>query len=149
MARATKPPKPKRPTRLEYLWQKLDRFEALSLDAEKAQSYTACVAAEREAVKLRAEIDEIEQVRAARKRRRKTPTVEAYYDELLDVVREIRIAAVASGSCIAANQAVKHEAELLTAKGVALDAAARASRAAQSTEDLEAEIARLRAARGA
>ena len=139
----------RRPARLTYLWTKLDRLEALSVAAEAAESFTAAVAAEREAVKLRAEIDEIEQVRAARRRRRKTPTIEAYYDELLDVVREIRIAAVASGSCIAANQAVRQEAELLHAKGVALDAAAKVARAAQSEEDLLAEIARLRALRGA
>lgn len=149
MARAKPPKTPKRLNRLAYLWTKLDRFEALSVDAESAQSYTASVAAEREAVKLRAEIDEIEQVRAARKRRRKTPTIEAYYDELLDVVREIRIAAVAAGSCIAANQAVKLEAELLTSKGAALDAATRANLASKSVEELEAEAARLRAARGA
>lgn len=139
----------KRTARLTYLWAKLDRFEALSAAAELAESFTAAVAAEREAVRLRAEIDEIEQVRAARKRRRKVQSIEAYYDELLDVVREIRIAAVASGSCIAANQAVRQEAELLHAKGVALDAAAKAARQAMTIEDIEAEIARLRSQRGA
>jgi len=147
--KAPKPPKPSRPERLAYLWAKLDWFETVAELARNGESYVACVAAAKEAVKLRGDIDEIEQVRAARKRRRKTPTLEAYYDELLDVVREIRIAAVASGSCIAANQAVKQEAELLRAKAVAMDEATRAAQAAATEEDLEAQIARLRAERGA
>ncbi len=139
----------KRKARLAYLWDTFDWFERVAELALQAESFVAAEKMKSKAVQLRAEIDEIEQVRAARKRRRKVLSITDYYDELLDVVREIRIAAVAGGSCIAANQAVRQEAELLHAKGIALDAAAKAERDAKSIDDLKAEVERLRSKRGA
>lgn len=134
--------------RLTYLRDRLTWFEEVATEARSAGSYTAAVHASERAVRLRADIDEIEQVQAARQRRRASLSMEAYFDELLDTVHEIRSAAVASGSCIAANQAVKLEADLLSQKSAALDKAAASARAAMPDADLEAEILRLQRERG-
>lgn len=49
---------------------------------------------------------------------------------------------------IAANQAIKLESDILTARSAAVDAASTAAREALPLEEIEAEIARLQAGRG-
>lgn len=152
MATPRKPRKPRKPrplSRLAHLRAALEQLEQMVLDAVTAESFTAAVAAKAKALQVRATIDELEQVQAARRRRGKTQSIEDYYDELIGTVRALRVGAMASGSHVAAVHALKLEGELLQAKGVAADRAAAALRAALSVADIEAEIARLRAARGA
>lgn len=135
-------------TRLEYLRAALVELDELVQSAAADASWNAAVQAKARALQVRAEIDELEQTQAARKRRTVKRTTEAYYDDLLAQVSTIRIGAIAAGSWVAAGTALRLEADLLASRAVAVDKAAASARAAMTLEEIEHEIARLRSQRG-
>lgn len=135
-------------TRLEYLRAALVELDELVQAAAADASWNAAVQAKARALQVRAEIDELEQTQAARKRRTVKRTTEAYYDDLLAQVSTIRIGAIAAGSWVAAGTALRLEADLLASRAVAVDKAAASARAAMTLEEIEHEIARLRSQRG-
>lgn len=124
------------------------QLDELVTSAAEDASWNAAVQAKARALQVRAEIDELEQTQAARKRRRVQRTTEAYYDDLLGQVATIRIGAIAAGSWVAAGTALRLEADLLAQRAAAVDKAAAAARAAMTLEEIETEIGRLRAQRG-
>lgn len=134
--------------RLDWLRQALADFEATYHAAMDAESWGAAVQAKTKAVQVRGEIDEIEQVQAARDHVIRQIDPETYYEELIGTVRALRVGAMASGSHVAAVSALKLEGELVSAKAAASERAAAAAREAMSDQDLEAEILRLQGLRG-
>jgi len=138
----------KKSSQIAYLRQRQAEYEELAEQARASGSFGAAVAATKEAHRVAQERSELEEVQRAQRRRRSSRTTEQYYDELLEQVAAVRIASVAAGSMIAANQAIKLESDILTARSAAVDAASTAAREALPLEEIEAEIARLQAGRG-
>ena len=135
-------------SRLTWLRQALVDFEELHRAAADRESWNAAVAAKFRAAQIRAEIEEIEQTQAARDGVIRTMTAEEYYDELLATVRAMRSGAMAAGSHVAAVSSIKLEGELVEKRAAASERATAAAREAMTDEAIEAEIARLRVARG-
>lgn len=134
--------------RLDYLCHALAEMERTAQLAEEDRSWGACVAARAKCVTIRGEIEEVEQTIAARATTSQTMTAEEYYDELLATVRAMRSGAMAAGSHVAAVSSIKLEGELVEKRAAASERATAAAREAMTDEAIEAEIARLRVARG-
>lgn len=137
----------KRHTRLKDLWKAYDDLEAIFVGAMAENAWTPATNAKVKAVQVRERIDELEQIAAA-KRRRKQMTPELLYAELAAEARALRVGAMASASHVAAVQALKLEADLVAAKAAAGDAASAAALETMSIDELEAEVIELRKARG-
>lgn len=147
MARKIKPEAGE--ARLDYLRRALALMEQAADEAAADRSWGPSVAARAKCVQIRGEIEEIEQTQAARAATSRTLSAEDYFDELLSTVRAMRSGAMAAGSHVAAVSSIKLEGELVAQRAAASERAAAASREAMTTDDIEAEIARLRNARGA
>lgn len=139
----------KRLSRLEYLWSTLSKLEEDAEAAAVDRSWTAVVNARTKAIQLRERIDELEQIAAARKGRKRNMTPAELYDELAADARALKVGAMASASHVAAAQALRLEQDLVAMRAQAASGAADAAREALPVEEIEAEIIRLRTARGA
>ena len=149
MARSKRTDAPEdREDRLTYLRRALVEMEKTGQLAEEAGSWGPCVQARSKCVQIRSEIEEIEQTQAARDAIVRTLTAEEYFDELLATVRAMRSGAMAAGSHVAAVSSIKLEGELVAQRAAASERAAQAARELMTDDAIEAEIARLRSARG-
>ena len=96
-------------SRREYLEDALAHYEEMAQQFQEAESGQAAVRAKMQAVAIRAELDELDQV----ERGAALPSLDDYLDELLERVRRMRLAGEAGGPSGAVAQLYRLEKELV------------------------------------
>lgn len=128
--------------RMAYLVDALKQFEATAKAAETAGSFGPAVHAKAQALRVRAEID---QLRETERRQAMPSDADGHKAEILGEVRRLRQGATEAGSYIAAAGLLKLERELLTADEADRQAADSARLGSATEEDLRAEADAIRA----
>lgn len=135
---------PETGSREEYLVAALRQLEKQVKSAERDRSWVAAVQAKRQAMAVRAELD---QLRETQRRLESPATVRDHKAEVLSEVRRLRVGATEAGSFVAAANLLRLERDLLSQTQAEVTAAEAEALARKTVAELEAEVEELRARR--